>query len=112
MGLPAFKPGQYSVLGLAASATRCADAEPEDPPPAPDAFIRRAYSIASSSMEREYLEFYIAHVKSGVRARLFSLKSETGSGFHPRPRDSSPWNRYPRTRTSCSSALARDWLPI
>ena len=73
--LPAFKPGQYSVLGLAASAPRCADAEPEDPTPAPDAFIRRAYSIASSSMEQEYLEFYIAQVKSGaLTPRLFSLQ--------------------------------------
>jgi len=73
--LPAFKPGQFSVLGLAASAPRCPDAEPEDPMPAPDAFIRRAYSIASSSLEREYLEFYIAHVKSGaLTPRLFSLQ--------------------------------------
>ena len=73
--LPTFKPGQFAVLGLPASAARCADSEPEDPPPAPDVFIRRAYSIASSSIEREYLEFYIAHVKSGsLTPRLFYLQ--------------------------------------
>lgn len=72
--LPAFKPGQYSVLGLAAAAPRCADAEPEEPVLPPESFIRRAYSIASSSLEREYLEFYIAEVKSGsLTPRLFSL---------------------------------------
>ena len=72
--LPAFKPGQFSVLGLPAAAPRVADASPENPVPAPDAFIRRAYSIASSSTEREFLEFYIAQVKSGaLTPRLFAL---------------------------------------
>ena len=72
--LPAFKPGQFSVLGLAASAPRAETASPESPVPAADAFIRRAYSIASSSNERDYLEFYIAHVQSGaLTPRLFSL---------------------------------------
>ena len=72
--LPAFKPGQFCALGLPASARRVADASPEDPVPASDAFIRRAYSIASSSAEREYLEFYISQVKSGaLTPRLFAL---------------------------------------
>lgn len=72
--LPAFRAGQYSVLGLPASAPRVADATPEAPVPAPDTFIRRAYSIASSSSEREYLEFYITLVKSGaLTSRLFAL---------------------------------------
>lgn len=72
--LPTFKPGQFSVLGLPATAPRCADASPENPVPAPDAFIRRAYSIASSSNEREFIEFYIAQVKSGaLTPRLFAL---------------------------------------
>ena len=72
--LPKFTPGQFSVLGLQASAPRVADASPEDPIPAPDAFIRRAYSIASSSNETDYLEFYIAQAKSGaLTPRLFAL---------------------------------------
>lgn len=73
--LPPFKPGQFSVLALPASAPRNKDASPEDPVPAPDAFIRRAYSIASASHEHDYLEFYVAHVKSGaLTPRLFALK--------------------------------------
>ena len=73
--LPSFKPGQYSLLGLPASAARSASAGPEDPAPEPDAFILRAYSIASSSAEREYVELYIAQVKSGaLTPRLFALQ--------------------------------------
>jgi ferredoxin--NADP+ reductase len=72
--LPAFKPGQYSLLGLPASAPRSANASREDRVSAPDAFIRRAYSIASSSAEREYLELYVAQVRSGaLTPRLFAL---------------------------------------
>ncbi len=72
--LPEFKPGQFTVLGLPASAPRSADSEKEFPEPAPDAFIRRAYSIASSSHEREFLEFYLVQVKSGaLTPRLFAL---------------------------------------
>lgn len=72
--LPPFKPGQYSLLGLPASALRSATATPEPSPPAADAFIRRAYSIASASVEREYLEFYISQVRSGsLTSRLFTL---------------------------------------
>ena len=72
--LPPFTAGQFSVLGLPASAPRVEHAGPEEPVPEPDAFIRRAYSIASASHEREYLEFYIALVTSGsLTPRLFAL---------------------------------------
>lgn len=72
--LPEFKPGQFTVLGLPASAPRAEGTQPEDPAPSPDTFIRRAYSIASSSHEREYLEFYLVQVKSGaLTPRLFAL---------------------------------------
>jgi ferredoxin/flavodoxin---NADP+ reductase len=48
--------------------------EPEDPPPAdPSKLIRRAYSVASSSLTREYMEFYVALVTSGaLTPRLFA----------------------------------------
>lgn len=73
--LPAFVPGQFAVLGLPASAPRTAGAAPEDPAPPPEAFLRRAYSIASSSREREYLEFYLVEVPSGaLTPRLFALR--------------------------------------
>ena len=73
--LPDFLPGQYVVLGLPAGAPRCADSDPEPPSGDPNKLIRRAYSIASSSVAREYLEFYITLVRSGeLTPRLFSLQ--------------------------------------
>lgn len=63
--LPPFKPGQFAVLGLPATAPRHPLADPEDVPPKPG-LIRRAYSIASSSQENEYLELYITVVRSGA----------------------------------------------
>lgn len=49
--LSPFQPGQFAVLGL--------------PGPAPDKFIQRAYSIASSPLIKDYFEFYITLVKNG-----------------------------------------------
>jgi ferredoxin--NADP+ reductase len=73
--LPDFTPGQYVVLGLPASAPRCPESDPESQPADPDKMIRRAYSIASSSVARQYLEFYIALVRSGeLTPRLFMLR--------------------------------------
>lgn len=73
--LTPFKPGQYTVLGLPGSSPRSVYADPEDPPADPDKMIKRAYSIASSSLEGEYLEFYIALVRTGgLTPRLFALK--------------------------------------
>jgi len=72
--LPEFKPGQFGVLGLPGSAARYQFADPEPDPAPPDRPIRRAYSIASSSRAREYLEFYIALVSSGaLTPRLWAL---------------------------------------
>lgn len=73
--LPDFKPGQFAVLGLPPEAARCVGSESEDAPPRPDRLIRRAYSIASSSVAREYLELYITLVRSGgLTPRLFALQ--------------------------------------
>jgi ferredoxin--NADP+ reductase len=72
--LPDFEAGQYIAIGLPGSARRCPLSEPENPPPDPKKMIRRAYSIASSSLTREYLEFYINLVTSGaLTPRLFAL---------------------------------------
>jgi ferredoxin--NADP+ reductase len=72
--LPNFVAGQYVVLGLPGSAPRCADSDPEPEPPDPNKIIRRAYSIASSSLARQYMEFYISLVRSGeLTPRLFKL---------------------------------------
>ena len=72
--LPDFVPGQFSVLGLPGSASRCPDSDPEEEPADPDKVIPRAYSIASSSVAKEYLEFYITLVHSGaLTPRLLNL---------------------------------------
>lgn len=74
--LPEFTPGQFAVLGLPQEAPRCELADPlEDVLPKPGALIRRAYSIASSSVSREYLELYITMVRSGsLTPRLYALE--------------------------------------
>ena len=63
--LPAFKPGQFTVLGLPASAPRHPLCDLEEPPEKTDKLIRRSYSIASSSREGEYVEVYLTVVRSG-----------------------------------------------
>lgn len=74
--LPDFHPGQFTVIGLPPSAPRYAFSDPEDPPLEPDKLIRRAYSIASSSVDREYIEFYVTLVNSGALSpRIFALKA-------------------------------------
>lgn len=73
--LSEFKPGQYTVLGLPGSAPRSPHADPEDPPADPEKLIKRAYSIASSSLNGEYLEFYVALVRTGaLTPRLFAAQ--------------------------------------
>ncbi len=73
--LPDFEPGQFAVLGLPGSAPRHPLADTEEPPADPDRLIRRAYSIASSSRTREYMEFYLTMVGSGLLTpRLFALR--------------------------------------
>ena len=72
---PDFTPGQFTVLAQLGSAKRCEGAEAELQAPDPQKLIRRAYSIASSSIEKEYLEFYISLVRSGaLTPRLFALE--------------------------------------
>ena len=72
--LPDFKAGQFVVLGLPGSSPRCQLSYPECTPVDPDKLIRRAYSIASSSLTREYMDFYISLVTSGaLTPRLFAL---------------------------------------
>ncbi len=74
--LPEFAPGQFAVLGLPPEAGRSDLADSEDEPVKPGKLIRRAYSIASSSKARNYLEFYITLVHSGALSpRLFHLQA-------------------------------------
>ena len=73
--LPEFKPGQFAVLGMPESAAKCAMSDPDETTPGNGKLIRRAYSIASSSADRQYLEFYITLVRSGsLTPRVFALE--------------------------------------
>ena len=73
-----FKPGQFAVLGLLGSSPRVEESMPEETPSEPDKLIRRAYSIASSSLERRYIEFYLTLITSGaLTPRLFALSHGT-----------------------------------
>ena len=70
-----FKPGQFAVLGLLGREGRVAESAAEETVPEPDKLIRRAYSIASSSVERRYVEFYLTLITSGqLTPRLFALR--------------------------------------
>jgi len=73
-----FQPGQYTVLGLKRREPRIPDADPDSPATIArdeDFMIRRAYSIASSSLAKEFAEFYITVVRSGeLTPRLFHLQ--------------------------------------
>ncbi len=70
-----FTPGQFAVVGLPASAPRLAGSDPEEPGADPHRFIRRAYSIASSSRQREYVELFVTLVTSGeLTPRLLALR--------------------------------------
>jgi ferredoxin--NADP+ reductase len=71
----AFTPGQFAVLGLKGREPRVPEAAPEENPAEAQKLIRRAYSIASSSVERAYVEFYLTLVTTGeLTPRLFSLQ--------------------------------------
>ena len=72
-GVADFHPGQYVALALPGSALRPAhlpgDREPQDG----EKLIKRAYSIGSSPIVKDYLEFYIAVVPEGALTPRLSL---------------------------------------
>jgi ferredoxin/flavodoxin---NADP+ reductase len=94
-----FQAGQYTVLGLRRSAPQVAEAEPEEPPVRqedPEKLIRRAYSVASSSREDEYVEFYLTLVTSGeLTPRLFALRTGDRVFMGPKATGVFTLNRVP-----------------
>ncbi len=73
--LPDFVPGQYATIGLPAGAPRWPGAAEEENPSPPERVLLRAYSIASSSRAKEYIELYVNLVDSGsFTPRLFALQ--------------------------------------
>ncbi len=72
--LPDFKAGQFTVLGLPPESPRFQYSDPEEITPESEKLILRAYSIASSSLEKQYIEFYIRLVNSGsLTPRIFAM---------------------------------------
>lgn len=73
--LPDFVAGQFTVLGLPSSSPRFLYSDKEDENKN-NKFIKRAYSVASSSKEKQYIEFYIRLVNSGeLTPRIFALNN-------------------------------------
>src|SRR5690349_4515403 len=64
--LPDFKAGQYTVLGLPGSHPRGFFALPDTKHPDPAKYIQRAYSIASTPLNKQFVEFYITLVRVGA----------------------------------------------
>lgn len=76
--LPDFTPGQFAVLGLPDNAPRIEGADADEDEPT-GKLIKRAYSISSSSKQKEYVEFFVALVRSGaLTPRIFALKEGDG----------------------------------
>ena len=72
--LPAFEAGQYATLGLPGTAPRWNGSDPEPPLKDPAKLIKRAYSIVSSPLESDHLEFYLVLINDGsLTPRLFNL---------------------------------------
>ncbi len=107
-----FKPGQFAVLGLPGSAPRVPGAEPENPAPEPDKLIRRAYSIASASLERRYVEFYITLITSGgLTPRLFALKHGGKVFLGPKASGTFTLDRTPPGKTAVLIATGTGLAP-
>jgi ferredoxin/flavodoxin---NADP+ reductase len=75
-GVPEFTPGQYVAVGMFGSAPRPEGSESDKTPQKTDKIIKRAYSIGSSPVEKDYLEFYIALVQDGTLTPRLSLLAE------------------------------------
>ena len=77
--LPDFTPGQYATIGLAKSAKSAGSSMINILPVMNDdqnKLIKRAYSIASGSRNKEYLQFYLRLVDGGsLTSKIWSLKT-------------------------------------
>jgi len=94
--MPEFAAGQYAVLGLPGSAPRIELSDREEEPPPAGRLIKRAYSIASSSLFKEYVEFYITLVPSGaLTPRLFALREGGRIWLSPRAKGVFTLDRVP-----------------
>lgn len=73
--VPEFEAGQFAVLGLPGSTPRYIPSDLEEETRPAEKLIKRAYSIASSSTTKNFVEFYISLVHSGaLTPRIFALE--------------------------------------
>lgn len=75
-GIPEFSAGQYLALGLFGNAPRPEHFPPEIEEQRADKIIKRAYSIGSSPLNRDTVEFYIAIVPEGALTSRLALIKE------------------------------------
>ena len=107
-----FKPGQFAVLGLPGSAPRVPEADQEEGVVEADKLIRRAYSIASASVERRYVEFYITLITSGgLTPRLFALKHGSKVFLGPKASGVFTLDRTPPGKTAVLIATGTGLAP-
>lgn len=76
----------------------------------PHKLIERVYSIASSSVRGEFMEFYVQLVRSGaLTPRLFALQHGERVWLSPQAKGQG-WGAAPSPlRPTTSSAEARPW---
>ncbi len=79
--IPAFEPGQYTTLGLLSNEPPKADSPRARAGKTGPKLVRRAYSIASPPVHREYLEFYIVMVDGGLFTPQLWQVEEGGALF-------------------------------
>lgn len=80
-----FQPGQYTTLALPGGALRPQHFPAEKDPPDPTKLVKRVYSIGSSPVMKEYLEFYIAILPQGLLTSRLALLEE-GSKVYMAPK--------------------------
>lgn len=78
--VPDYEPGQYTTLGVIKPEDPNAPANPNSPSAARKRkgpkLIRRAYSIASPSLNKDHIEFYIVRVDEGqLTPKLWQLQA-------------------------------------
>ena len=74
--VPDFIPGQYATLGIPGNAPRAEHFPPEEKPPHPDKLVKRPYSVASASDNKDHLEFYLAILPTGEFTSRLDLVRE------------------------------------
>jgi ferredoxin/flavodoxin---NADP+ reductase len=97
-GVKDFLSGQYVAIGLLGNAPRPGHYPVEETPPQQDKIIKRAYSIGSSPGTKEYLEFYVAVIPTGLLSSRLAVL-EVGSRIYVAPKITGTFTLADITRT-------------